>query len=385
MTVKTIHSSAIALTALALIVLALIAPLATGLDAQQSSKTDSPELLNKLNKNLDKLPGIIKSAIGSKTIRVHIELKNGTTDILGVKTEKGQIKEIQKTPYPDSTMALYITEDIIEKISSSDDPASVIQNAWGKEIRCEPLTLGNRIMLFFTDIAFRVYSFFHRPALSAMPVSEPPYSAPREDGFRIDLSRWWQDVPTDREIDIDPVSGALYFFWLDDDGNICHGMPSHSARPGYSVQTPERWTQAIELVDSRITEEQLRAMQIDYYYADDYAGIGPHIFQYKVHVWQSRDSGLVFRDYTGNPSLPIDGSFSFYNVSLATALPVAAMDEQYDCFYRDTLPIPDTDLSEGQHPTKCLRKQDITATDLIQACSEGRLEGSLSEGYFHII
>ena len=343
------------------------------------------EVVGQYNGIAHDLPDFIKALVGTETVTVHIIYADGTAGLFGAKTENGAIMAFQPEPYKDATMALYVSEDVLQKIDAAEDGASAIRAEWGKGIRYEGLSIGNKVKMFFIDVGVWIYSFFSPPRTVAIPTVEPGYTAPREDGFRLNLGNWWRDVPPNRSIDIDPITGVLYSFWLDEDGNVCSGMPSHSGQPNAAIFMADGWAEGVRLEDSTITVERLSALQTDVYAADWYASIGPHIFQYRVNIWRDRAAGLVFRDYTGNPSILMDGRFSFYNVSLSTARPVAAMGAYYDCYYRYSLPVPSVDTGEArQHPTKCLRKQNITAAELNRACAEGRLEGSLAEGYFRI-
>lgn len=118
------------------------------------------QVVEQYNKFFDKVPGIVKSAIGTETIRAEIIFKDGAVKTAGLKTKKGLITDFQDEPYEDSTMGLYISEETIEKIISSDDPIANLKEAWGKEIRYEGLTFINQIKVFFMDIGFRLFSLF---------------------------------------------------------------------------------------------------------------------------------------------------------------------------------------------------------------------------------
>ena len=106
------------------------------------------------------LPDTIKGAIATETILLDIQANDGTSKTFGVKTEKGAVKEYQEGAYTDSTIAIHISENVMEKMGSSTDPISIVKDEWGTGIRLEGLTLGNKIKLFFVDISARIFFFF---------------------------------------------------------------------------------------------------------------------------------------------------------------------------------------------------------------------------------
>ena len=372
----------------------------TNVTAQLQPKggTDVSRLVDLYNNNVKKLPEIVRSVIGTETIRVSITCKDGTIQTIGAKTEKGLIKEFQETPYPDSTLALYISEETMEKIATSNDPLVALQKAWGKEIRYEGLTIVKRIKVFSMDIGFRLFSFLR--IFSQKPVSPMGgiNKTPREQGINVDLSNWWQDVPAGRDVTIDPLAGGLYLYWLDENGTICHGNPGISGQPGALVLVNHSkigQLRDIMRTGESITIDELRMLQNDSYPLRGYDGNGAHLIQYRNQIWREGSVGQVFEDYTAiQTSFPIELFLGEDYISPGSVKPVAMLKMNgYNCGCTESgyLSIPDPGIpSEGegsptQHPTKCLNRQVISASALAQACLEGRLQGSFQDGYFYIV
>jgi len=109
---------------------------------------------------LNGLPDSIKSALGTETIRLDIEMNDGSIMTFGIRTENATITGYQEGAYPDSTLAVHVSKAVIEKLSSSKDPVSVVKEEWGNGIRIEGLTFGNQVKFFFLDIGVRLYFFF---------------------------------------------------------------------------------------------------------------------------------------------------------------------------------------------------------------------------------
>jgi len=121
---------------------------------------DTQEIIDQYNSLSRKLPEFILNVIGNEIIILNVEMDDGSVKIIGVKTENGIINEFQDEPYQDSTLAVYISEKILEEISSSSDPVSLVKNAWGKEIRFEGLSIKGSFKSFFMNIGVRLWSLF---------------------------------------------------------------------------------------------------------------------------------------------------------------------------------------------------------------------------------
>jgi len=127
----------------------------------------------------------------------------------------------------------------------------------------------------------------------------------------------------------------------------------------------------------------------DIYTNDTYGAVGDHLIQYSAQFWRMRDDGDTFKEFRSSYSLPIGASFTSNETSPAYIEPIATVGETYGVCYRvdeTELPLPSIEIDASvQHPTKCLVKSDVSAFDLLDACSDERLNGTFSLGYFRII
>ncbi len=106
------------------------------------------------NKFIDKVPENIKEILGNEIIELHYVL-NGTEYLAGVKTENGKITESSIKPYDKSTVALFVGEETINKISSSKNPVQELKKAWGSEIKWKGITLKSKIKAWFMGWGIR--------------------------------------------------------------------------------------------------------------------------------------------------------------------------------------------------------------------------------------
>lgn len=110
------------------------------------------------------------------------------------------------------------------------------------------------------------------------------------------LSGWRANTPDQSSIEIDPMGGYQFAYWVDDAGNACHGDPGRNGQAGPAVITAYK-PKADELAanQSSITEEQLKAFQEITVSFDNYSGSGLHFVQFNNTVWRSRSDGKTFK------------------------------------------------------------------------------------------
>ena len=106
----------------------------------------------------------------------------------------------------------------------------------------------------------------------------------------------WYGVRED-EPDVDPIGGYLYLYWIDENDQICHGVPGISGQPGPEVILA--WTdESYEAIKdgSIITEDQLTDMQRIPFDGGSYDGMGLHFAQYANWKWRITETGYGFSD-----------------------------------------------------------------------------------------
>lgn len=218
----------------------------------------------------------------------------------------------------------------------------------------------------------------------------------REMGFVGDTSHWWE-VPNPPAIEIDPVITSVQLFWLDDQGYICKGNPGTTGQPG-SIDLPYPASQELfQRSDSDgnvfISEEELFRFQTQRYpVSTSYDGLGEHLIIFLAHTFRVRTTGQLIEARGAQPSMPLDLMIDETFLVPGYFQPRSALLslERQNCPLLDemgvSIPPPPPPISlngeerreeSPQHPSRCLVRANITAQDLVRACQEGRLRGSL--------
>ena len=198
----------------------------------------------------------------------------------------------------------------------------------------------------------------------------------------VNISNWWKNLESD--IDADPISGFLRYFWLDENGTICYGEVGKGL-PTYNYLIPSKmFTDILPLVrysGASINLDELRSFQTDTYNFSTYNISGKYIFQYAAHMWRLRSDGSMIEGWPAWLSLPMDGYLEDY-VSPGYIQPVAVTQKLKECFSEFG---PPSTVYPVRDTKKCNIRKNITASDLIQACLDDRLEGGFEKGYFKIL
>lgn len=212
--------------------------------------------------------------------------------------------------------------------------------------------------------------------------------APIKGLFTMNVANYFQNNP-DSTLDI--VSGAANIYWLDTDGNICHGKPGVSGQPGAVQKLGSTWVEARGLKGSVISGDKLAKLQnfnIDFF---DSAITGTYIVQFLSPLYRDRAGGEVILAASPSFSMPMDMSVSNELTTSPSSFKPSALLSGHPCFTKDrnSLPVPSPDLplldgGESQHATKCRAKSALTAGDLMKACVNGRLSGGFIDGYLRI-
>ncbi len=120
------------------------------------------------------------------------------------------------------------------------------------------------------------------------------------------LGAWWNHVPDTVSIQLDPMGGYQFAYWVDDAGNVCHGDPGKNGQLGPAVLKAYR-PQAFALADKGtiLSADRLKELQEIPVPLDPYAGSGFHFVQLYNNLWRMRSDGQTFRStVTGPLSIP---------------------------------------------------------------------------------
>lgn len=75
------------------------------------------------------IPSFLEPLFGNENINIHVTLSSGETLIMGVSISEAVVQEISNEALDDASLDVYVSQGVMEKLSQSDDPASVFQNA----------------------------------------------------------------------------------------------------------------------------------------------------------------------------------------------------------------------------------------------------------------
>lgn len=116
----------------------------------------------------------------------------------------------------------------------------------------------------------------------------------------ISLTQYYARVPPTAPIGIDPIGGYALFFWVDPDGNVCHGAPGSSGQPGpAAVEAAKPAAIQDAKTNAVVVSTQLLVYQLIPYSLSEYLSSGAsgyHLFQFDNVLWRDRTSGEALRD-----------------------------------------------------------------------------------------
>ncbi len=159
-------------------------------------------------------------------------------------------------------------------------------------------------------------------------------------------------MPQGAAIAFDPIAGGVFLFWIDAAGNVCHGDPGTSGRPGPMVLMAGK-QEAFDASSQNavLSQAQLVDFQQAPFPAAKYAARGPHFVQVSIARMRLRADGKASKYYAGlelsvAEALDLNGE----SITLHPAVNPSARCKT------DTLPLP-APLSPAdepaQHPTHC--------------------------------
>lgn len=116
------------------------------------------ELKTEYNNNLDKIPGIVKSIIGSERINLYLTTNTQGTIIIGAVTKSARILQIQEGKIDNPTLKIFITENTINRLKNKQ--VTIQQAIKTKEITYKSLRIRTSIKLWFTKRILSIASWF---------------------------------------------------------------------------------------------------------------------------------------------------------------------------------------------------------------------------------
>ncbi|MBC8403433.1 MAG: hypothetical protein H8E14_18260 [Candidatus Marinimicrobia bacterium] len=180
--------------------------------------------------------------------------------------------------------------------------------------------------------------------------------------YHVFLSAWWNRVEGQTPSN-DPMGGYIFLYWVDEDGNACHGDPGVSGQPGpYVINAFHQEAYSTAENNNIITQEQLEDYQEIPFNIVDYPAGGFHFVQYANTIWRFRDDGDTYM-VKSNLVFSVPDVVSLdYEFCLA---PVFAYGSS-ECASTMVLAIP-RDPSSSQHPDLCQERSMPVAISMSNA------------------
>jgi len=104
------------------------------------------------NENSDEIPSFVGTVIGDQTITVNLtQLETGSEmleeDIIGVKTNGVETKDIQWGNFEEPTLKIWITQENVESLQNAEEPPQKLNEMMKNDkIKYETYTFGNSLM-----------------------------------------------------------------------------------------------------------------------------------------------------------------------------------------------------------------------------------------------
>lgn len=123
---------------------------------------DNPEkAMEEYNKNIEHVPGFVKSIFGHERINLEVGLENSSKREFGVVTEKGIVISVEKEYLEDATLKVKINDTVINKIIQAEDQVKELQDALDKkEIEYKAVRLKTKAKTFLARVALKISSWF---------------------------------------------------------------------------------------------------------------------------------------------------------------------------------------------------------------------------------
>ena len=139
-----------------------------------SSAKDYRYIVEKYNNSVASMP-FVGAELGGEVIVVTVN-SSGGEDQFGFKTNPdGTVNGYSDQPYPNSSVAIMISDNAVQNLQNSPDPLNTFRQLWGTEIQHHGLNIFSSLKLFFYDIGYGIFNFFSPP--KPVIISTPPVLA----------------------------------------------------------------------------------------------------------------------------------------------------------------------------------------------------------------
>jgi hypothetical protein len=180
----------------------------------------------------------------------------------------------------------------------------------------------------------------------------------------------------------DPIGGFLFLYWIDDNGNVCHGQPGVSGQPGpvvvkaFQQEAYDFYVQKANITTTQLVDLQKIPYRVDSYVLKTQAS-GYHFVQYGNVMWRNRSDGSVtnLRDIIYF-SVPL-----IISVGTTHTLFPYHPDRNNICNSGGAFPLPSLlPLELGQDPSMCMTRAIPSANTMSYQDSLGYCLTKLPQG-----
>ena len=119
------------------------------------------DIKDSYNSNLDKIPGFVKTILGSERINVVVHLDDDSLLKFQAITKDGSITTLDYGELENATIIVSTSEKVINTIQASSNPVNALELALdNNDIKVEPQTFAKKVEWGMAETIMRIVSWF---------------------------------------------------------------------------------------------------------------------------------------------------------------------------------------------------------------------------------
>jgi len=141
-----------------ILILLFIIPLSSAYGG--GTTEDLEAIKTNYNENFN-APSFVRTLFGDQRINLYISHEDGDQSIVGAISENSKVNELQEGAIENPTLNVYLNEETMESILSSQMPFDALSTALDDgSLRYESVTVGNKVKLGFARTVIKIVSWF---------------------------------------------------------------------------------------------------------------------------------------------------------------------------------------------------------------------------------